>query len=78
MSRRPRSRTASSLLHTLRRSWRQTPKPPKTTSVATSDYLSPATSNATTAPSISKWDSVLTCPHCYRAFTSRIGLVGHL
>ncbi|VDL98961.1 unnamed protein product [Schistocephalus solidus] len=29
-------------------------------------------------PSTSDGDSVLTCPHCNRTFTSRISLVGHL
>ncbi|VDM02486.1 unnamed protein product [Schistocephalus solidus] len=44
----------------------------------TSDYLPPATSNTTTATSTSDGDSVLTCPHCDRTFTSRLCLVGHL
>ncbi|VDL93841.1 unnamed protein product [Schistocephalus solidus] len=52
--------------------------PTPTTSVATSDYLPPAISNTTAAPSTSDGDSVLTCPHCDRTFTSHIGLVGHL
>ncbi|VDM03861.1 unnamed protein product [Schistocephalus solidus] len=49
-------------------------------SLATSDYLSPATSNTTTTtrPSTSDGDSVLTCPHCDLTITSHIGLVGHL
>ncbi|VDL91531.1 unnamed protein product [Schistocephalus solidus] len=34
-----------------------------TTSVATANYLPPATSNTTTAPSTSDGESVLTCPH---------------
>ncbi|VDL98940.1 unnamed protein product [Schistocephalus solidus] len=49
-----------------------------TTSVDTSDYLPPATSTTTSAPSTNDGDSVLTCPHCDRTFTSHIGLVGHL
>ncbi|VDL96117.1 unnamed protein product [Schistocephalus solidus] len=52
--------------------------PTPTTSVTTSDYLPPATSNTTAAPSISDGDSVITCPHCDHTFTSLIGLVGHL
>ncbi|VDL96049.1 unnamed protein product [Schistocephalus solidus] len=48
------------------------------TSVATSDYLPPVTSNVTTAPSTSNGDSVLICPHCDRTFNSHIGLFGHL
>ncbi|VDL90246.1 unnamed protein product [Schistocephalus solidus] len=44
----------------------------------TSDYLPPTTPNSTTAPGTSDGDSVLTCPHCERTFTSHIGLVGHL
>ncbi|VDL88831.1 unnamed protein product [Schistocephalus solidus] len=52
--------------------------PTPTTSVATSDYLPPAISNTTATPSTSDGDSVLTCPHCDRTITSRIGLVGHL
>ncbi|VDL95119.1 unnamed protein product [Schistocephalus solidus] len=49
--------------------------PTPSTSVATYDYLPPATSNTTTNndPSTSDGDSVLTCPHCDR--TSHIGLV---
>ncbi|VDL92339.1 unnamed protein product [Schistocephalus solidus] len=43
----------------------------------TSEYLPPATSKITTAPSTSDGDSVLTCLHCNRTFTSHIGLVGH-
>ncbi|VDL95545.1 unnamed protein product [Schistocephalus solidus] len=49
-----------------------------TTSVATSDYLPPATSKTTTAPSTSDGDSALTCPHCDHTLTSHIGLVCHL
>ncbi|VDM02028.1 unnamed protein product [Schistocephalus solidus] len=45
---------------------------------ATSDYLSPATSNTTTVPSTSDEGPVLTFPHCDRTFTSHIGLVCHL
>ncbi|VDM04221.1 unnamed protein product [Schistocephalus solidus] len=52
--------------------------PTPTTSVATSEYLPPVTSNTTNAPSTSDGDSVLTCPHCDRTFTSHIGLVSHL
>ncbi|VDM00842.1 unnamed protein product [Schistocephalus solidus] len=52
--------------------------PSPTTSITTSDYLPSATSNTITAPSTSDGDSVLTCPHCNRKFTSNIGLVGHL
>ncbi|VDM02502.1 unnamed protein product [Schistocephalus solidus] len=52
--------------------------PNPATSVATSDYLSPATSNTTTAANSSDGDSVLTCPHCDRTFTSHIVLVGLL
>ncbi|VDL95814.1 unnamed protein product [Schistocephalus solidus] len=52
--------------------------PTLTISVATSDYLPPATSNTITAPSTSDGDSVLNCPHCDRTFTSHIGMVTHL
>ncbi|VDL81425.1 unnamed protein product [Schistocephalus solidus] len=52
------------------------------TIVATYDYLQPATSTTTTitttAPSTTDGDSVITCPHCDRTFTSHIGLVSHL
>ncbi|VDM04906.1 unnamed protein product [Schistocephalus solidus] len=41
---------------------------------ATSDYLPPATST----PSTSDGDSILTCTHCDRTFSSHIGRVGHL
>ncbi|VDL95953.1 unnamed protein product [Schistocephalus solidus] len=41
------------------------------------NYLSPAITNTTTALSTSDGDSVLTCPHCDRTFTSCIGLVGN-
>ncbi|VDL90855.1 unnamed protein product [Schistocephalus solidus] len=54
MPRRPRSPKPSFLLDPLRRSKRRTTCPNTTTSVATSDYLPPATSNnTTTAPSTS-------------------------
>ncbi|VDL94345.1 unnamed protein product [Schistocephalus solidus] len=47
--------------------------------VATSDYLPPSSSNTTiTTPSITDGDTVLTCCHCDRTFTSHIGLLGHL
>ncbi|VDM03643.1 unnamed protein product [Schistocephalus solidus] len=49
-----------------------------TTSTATSEFLLPATSKTTNAPSTSDTVTILTCPHCNRTFTSRIGLVGHL
>ncbi|VDL86330.1 unnamed protein product [Schistocephalus solidus] len=52
--------------------------PTPTTSVSTSDYLTLAIFNTTAAPITSDGDSVLTCPHCDRTFTSHIGLVGHL
>ncbi|VDL92027.1 unnamed protein product [Schistocephalus solidus] len=48
--------------------------PTPTTSLATSDYLPPATSIATIAPSTSEEDSVLTCPHYDRTLTSHIAL----
>ncbi|VDL95010.1 unnamed protein product [Schistocephalus solidus] len=38
----------------------------------------PATANTTTVPSTCDADSVLTCPHCDRTFTTHIGLVVHL
>ncbi|VDL97695.1 unnamed protein product [Schistocephalus solidus] len=50
--------------------------PTPATSVATSDYLPPATS--TTNPSTVDGDSVLICPHCDCKFTSNVILVGHL
>ncbi|VDM03669.1 unnamed protein product [Schistocephalus solidus] len=44
-----------------------------------SSHRLPAICNTTTAAtSTSDKDSVLTCPHCDRTFTSHIGLVGHL
>ncbi|VDL94436.1 unnamed protein product [Schistocephalus solidus] len=52
--------------------------PTPATPIATSDYLPPATSPTTTAPSTSSGDSALACPHCDRIFTSHIGLVGQL
>ncbi|VDL89050.1 unnamed protein product [Schistocephalus solidus] len=55
-----------------------TTRPTPATSVTTSDYRPPDTSNTTKTPNISDGDSVITCPHCDRTFTSRIGLVGHL
>ncbi|VDL91063.1 unnamed protein product [Schistocephalus solidus] len=53
-------------------------RPTPATSVATSDYLPPATSNTPATRSTSDGESVLTCPHCDRTFTSGIGLVDHL
>ncbi|VDL89649.1 unnamed protein product [Schistocephalus solidus] len=52
------------------------PTPP--TSVATSDFLPHATSNTTTAPSTSDGNSELTCPHCPRALTHRMVLLGDM
>ncbi|VDM02905.1 unnamed protein product, partial [Schistocephalus solidus] len=57
--------------------------PTLTTSVATSDYLPHVISNTTVPSSTSNGDSVLTCPHCDRTFTShtfthRMGLLGHM
>ncbi|VDL88844.1 unnamed protein product [Schistocephalus solidus] len=67
----PRSPTTSSLLHPLRRSRRKKqPYPTPTTSVTTS--------NTTIDPGACDGDSVLTCRHCDRTFTSHIYLVGHL
>ncbi|VDL98912.1 unnamed protein product [Schistocephalus solidus] len=47
------------------------------TPVATSDCLPPDISNTTATPSTSDGNSVLTCPHCDRTFTSHIGLRIH-
>ncbi|BHF76404.1 hypothetical protein SprV_0501950200 [Sparganum proliferum] len=52
-----------------------------TAAQATVSYITnPATSTDTipTASDSSDEDQDYTCPHCYRTFTSRIGLVGHL
>ncbi|BHF60011.1 hypothetical protein SprV_0100297200 [Sparganum proliferum] len=43
---------------------------------ATSDVPSPST--ITTTPTFRDVDSIHTCPHCGRTFTSHIDLVGHL
>ncbi|VDM03350.1 unnamed protein product [Schistocephalus solidus] len=77
----PRSPTPSSLLHP---SADRGDKHHLPHSHHLSSHLrlpSPATSTdttTTTTPSTSDGDSVLTCPHCDRTFTSRIGLVVHL
>nr|VZH98636.1 unnamed protein product [Spirometra erinaceieuropaei] len=54
-----------------------TPAMPNTT-LASSPHA-PITTTTTTASSTADTDNVdLSCPHCPRTFTSRIGLVGHL
>ncbi|VDM05433.1 unnamed protein product [Schistocephalus solidus] len=51
--------------------------PTPATSVATSDYLPPA-SFTTTAPTAIDGNSIVTCPNSDRTFTSKIDLIGHL